>query len=365
MSCGAGWRLGAGGVRRILAIRRHALGDVLVTLPALQELGTAFPRATIDLVVDPPFAALLSGLDPCVRVVPWPTARAGAGGGWLRELRAAGYDLAIDWLGSPRTAFWTAISGAPTRIGYDLRWRAWAYNVRVSRNRACGTALAQYAGEAFLDPVRALGVAARAWRPATLRPAGAMSAAHRTWTRAVRGWPRPLVGLVLSASWSAKAWPVEQAAQLCALARADGASVLFVPGPGEDGLAQRLRNASPETPHAPSTTLPELADLLGLLDVLVATDCGPRHLAACLGVPTVTLFGPTDPRGWNQAHPDRVAARTGEPCSPCDLVTCPVPGHPCMTRLTGALAWEKVQALLARRGVLRDRPGRGEGEEES
>jgi len=350
VSAGRGIACGRG-VRRILAIRRKALGDALVTLPAVLRLAAAFPEAALDLVVDRPFAPLLAGLAPELRVVPWPPAGGRRPGVWTAQLRAARYDLVVDWLGSPRTALWTALSGAPLRVGYDLRLRGWAYNVRVPRDRTGATPLAQFAGEAFLDPLRALGFEVAPWLPAAARPPAGGGAEYRAWAAAWRAGAGPRVGLVLSATWSAKAWPVERAAELCRLAGGAGARVLLIPGPGDAAVAAALGAAAPAVPHAPPTTLLELADLLATLDVLVGTDSGARHLATVLGVPTVTVYGPTDPRGWNPVHPERVAVRTGEACSPCDLTECPVPGHPCMTRLTGAMVWAKVQALLAGRSA--------------
>jgi ADP-heptose:LPS heptosyltransferase len=146
--------------RRVLVIRRKALGDALVTLPAVLRLAAALPAATIDLVVDRPFAPLLASMAQGVQVIAWPPAQPG----WLRSLRAARYDLVIDYLGSPRTAWWTALCGAPLRVGYDLPRRRWAYNVRVPRNADQTTALAAFAGEAFLDPLRVLGLDPAPWR---------------------------------------------------------------------------------------------------------------------------------------------------------------------------------------------------------
>ena len=66
-----------------------------------------------------------------------------------------------------------------------------------------------------------------------------------------------------------------------------------------------------------------------------------------MGVPTVTLFGPTDPGGWNPEHPLHVAVRTGETCSPCDLKHCPLPDQPCMTGLSAEMVDEAVRSLLS------------------
>ncbi len=336
---------------RILVIRRKALGDALVSLPAVLRLREAFPEAEVDLVVDRGFAPLFAGLDPRLRILAWPP----AGGGplaWVRELRARRYDLVLDHLGSPRTAFWTAASGAPLRVGYDLRWRRLAYNLLVPRNRQAGRAVAAFAGEAFLDPLRALGLAPPPWRPAALAPPpeASLGRDYLGWRdRWRRSRPRPRAGLILSASWSAKAWPAREAARLCGLLEAAGIRPLLIMGPQDADLEERLRREAPAADFAPPTDLLELSDLLVRLDLLVATDTGARHLAATLGVPTVTLYGPTDPRGWNPVGPDHVAVRTGEPCSPCNLTICPVPGHPCLDGLSAETVLGAAATLLGRR----------------
>ena len=354
-------------IRRLLVIRRKALGDAVVTLPAVLRLAAAFPLARVDLVVDRPYAPLLAALARGLVILPWPPRREDAGaaatpaggagvaddavpgvppGGWVRCLRAARYDLVVDYLGSPRTALWTALSGAPLRVGYDLRWRRWAYNVRAPRNREGRFPLAEFAGEGFLDPLRALGLPTAPWRPALAGGSAALGADYLRWRDGWRATPGRCIGLALSATWSAKAWPAGSAAALYRRAQAEGARPLIVTGPGDERLAASIRAELPDAAFTPPTTLPELADLLSGLDLLVATDCGPRHLAAALDVPTVTLFGPTDPRGWNPEHPRHVVVRTGETCSPCDLIECPIPGHPCMTGLTAEMVWTKVQTLL-------------------
>ncbi len=348
------------GVQRILVIRRKALGDALVTLPAVQHLLAAYPGARVDLVVDRPIAPLLQDLARDLHVITWP--QPGGALGWWRRLRAGRYQLVIDFLGSPRTAVWTALTGAPVRVGYDLPRRRWAYNVRVPRNRLGGRRLSQFAGEAFLDPLRALGLAPPPWRPggaatATV-PAVALGADYRAWRD---GWSpgAPAVALVFSATWPAKAWPAAHVADLAHLLVARGAAPLVVPGPGDQQLVDAILGRAPDVPVAPSTDLAELTDLLRRCSALVGTDSGARHLAALVGTPTVTLFGPTDPGGWNPDHPRHVAVTNPVPCAPCDLTRCPVAGHPCLDQLAPATVARATGELLVRTGALdpaEDRP---------
>ncbi len=337
-------------LRRVLVIRRRALGDAVVTLPAVHALAAACPQARVDLLVDRPFVPLLRELADRVRVVSWPPSREEAPSGWLTHLRAQRYDLVVDILSTPRTALWTALSGARWRAGYALRWRRWAYNLPVPRDRQDGRRLRQFAAEGFLELARTLGVETAPWRPGGL--ASGIGRTGSDPTRDADVWPgdggRPRVGMILSATWPVKSWPVSEAVRLMRALASRGASVLLIPGPGDRDIAAAVAAAAPELRIAPATDLLELTGLLGRLDVLVATDCGPRHIAAGLGVPTVTLFGPTDPRGWNPEHPLHIMVRTGEPCSPCDLLACPVAGHPCMTGLRAEHVLAALDGLTTR-----------------
>jgi ADP-heptose:LPS heptosyltransferase len=69
--------------------------------------------------------------------------------------------------------------------------------------------------------------------------------------------------------------------------------------------------------------LPELAALLGELDVFITGDTGPMHLAAAMGTPVVALFGPSNPvRYGPRARRERIL-RVDLPCSPCGQVRLP------------------------------------------
>ena len=197
---------------RILMIRRRGLGDALVTLPAAIALRATWPDAELDLIVDRALADLFDAREGW-NVLAWDS-RGGPGAlDWIRRLRSRRYDLVIDFLSTPQTAVWTALSGARRRVGYDLCWRRWAYNVPVPRNRMVGRPLRQFAGESFLDPLRELGLAVPPWRPGLriVLDETAFGDPYRRWRGILDESTRPRVGLVLSATWPAKAWPLDEA----------------------------------------------------------------------------------------------------------------------------------------------------------
>ena len=351
-------------VKRILLIRRKALGDALVTLPAVMTVARAWPRAQIDLIMDRPFTPLLAHLAPEVQVLSWPPED---GSGLVGRLLRAPYDLTVDWLGSPRTALWSVLSGAPRRVGYDLPRRRWAYNIRVPRNRAVDTDLRGFAGEAFLDPLRVLGLQPEPWSRSAdhhERRGEADAGLGPTYRRWREEWLQrtgPRAVLVMSATWSAKSWPTRHIAALMDLLQEAGVVPLLAPGPGDEPLIDELGSGFASDRVAPPTTLLELADLLQRADIFLGTDNGARHLAAWLGVPTVTVFGPTDPMGWNPEDPRHVAVTHPVPCAPCNLTECPVAGRPCLEDLTPDLVAQAAYRVLdRRRSRIADRSNRTE-----
>jgi heptosyltransferase-2 len=79
---------------------------------------------------------------------------------------------------------------------------------------------------------------------------------------------------------------------------------------------------------------------------MVTNDTGPRHIAAALDVPVVTIFGPTHPE-WTEINFDKerkVAVKVF--CGPCQKKLCPL-DHRCMTRITPAMVYQTATELLA------------------
>jgi ADP-heptose:LPS heptosyltransferase len=342
-------------IHRVLLIRRKALGDCLVTLPAIYEMVKALPDARIDLIIDRPFARLISLLVPDVNVIP--CCGQFSEFAWYRHLRAQKYDLVVDWLGSPRTALWTMATGASLRVGYDLPRRRWAYNIRTPRNEHRTIGVRCFAGEAFLDPLRALGIQPASWNPGFLKgrklslPESDLGADYRLWRDSWAEIKKEKIAMMMSATWPAKAWANPEIIRLWFDLRDRGYSPLVVPGPGDETMMAVLREELPPEAFAPPTNLAELTDLFRLCRVFIGTDCGGRHLATALGLRTVTVFGPTDAQGWNPGHPWHVAVKSDVECLGCDLKKCPVPGHPCLDQLPASA----VVAGLVR--VLQDTTG--------
>ena len=335
------------GVRRILVLRRRALGDLLLTLPAVRALATAYPNAQLDLLVDRSLAAVVDGLSYVTRVVVFPDAAStprGRGAALVRlhrDVRAVGYDLVVDAIGTPRTAFLAWWSGARMRAGFAIRGRTWAYTVTVPRSDARRPV---YMRDAYLELVAAVGATTS---DLSFAPAGAEApGADAVASAAASACPR--IAVAPGATWPAKAWPEAHYARLLTLLidRLDAAVTVFW-GPGEEALADRLVAVEPRAAKAPRGDVAALARGLRAHDLLVSGDSGARHVAVGVGLPTVAFFGPTD---IPTATPPEGAHRTlTSPieCAPCQRLACPLAENFCLTRVTPEQALDAVEGALA------------------
>lgn len=231
-------------MRRLL-IRPGGIGDVIVSLPALEHLarGASFtevwtPTATVPLIgfADRVRAIAATGLDT-FELRPSPG---------LRET-LAGFDEIHTWYGSAREQFREAMQGLPVRF-----------------HAALPDSPAAHATDFYLAQVGAAGGAAP--RIALPREDCGFAAIHP-----FSGSPR-------------KNWPRERFAEVAARL---ALPVEWIAGPEED-LPGARRFAD----------LGALARWLAGASVYLGNDSGITHLAAACGAPVVAVFGPTDPAVW-------------------------------------------------------------------
>jgi heptosyltransferase-2 len=142
---------------------------------------------------------------------------------------------------------------------------------------------------------------------------------------------RPVAGIHLGAAFGpSKLWPADRIASLCAGLRARGVTPVLLGPPPDAPIAQDVQaGLSAPVPSLIGRDTPELMPgVLAALDVLVSGDTGTAHLAAALGVRTVTLFGPTDP-DLSAPRGDSAVIVGAAPCAPCFYADCPI-DHVCM-----------------------------------
>ena len=82
---------------------------------------------------------------------------------------------------------------------------------------------------------------------------------------------------------------------------------------------------------AGKTSISELTNYISKLDIFITGDSGPMHIAASLKIPTLALFGPTNPLETSQwKNPNSLIIKKNLDCQPCMKRTCPLKHHNCM-----------------------------------
>jgi heptosyltransferase-1 len=132
--------------------------------------------------------------------------------------------------------------------------------------------------------------------------------------RAIVGGDHPFALINPGAAWPNKRWPPERFGEVAAFLReVRGLPSFVLWGPGEEGLAGAVVETSGGAARvAPATSVPELVALSRAAALVISGDTGPLHIAAAVGTPTVSLFGPTDPhRNGPWALDDVAVSRYG------------------------------------------------------
>jgi heptosyltransferase-1 len=258
---------------RILVIRLGAMGDVIAALPAVASLKHSIPHSQITWVVEPKWSVLLEG-NPYVDSVMHLDRRTVAGltSAWSK-LRAARFDLAVDFQGLIKSALVATIARPERIFGFDAAHArespaSWFYSTKVQIR-------SHHAVERNLDLAAAAG-ASNILRTFPLPP----------------GQPEgrlPDGDFILAsplAGWGAKQWPLEHYSKLAQLLRREWGLPLVI----NSGEAVRVEGADTHV-----SGISGLIHATRRASAIVGVDSGPMHLAAALGKPGIALYGPTDP----------------------------------------------------------------------
>jgi len=291
----------------ILIVRLGALGDIVHAVPAAAALRQAFPDARVDWLVESkhrPIVDLVTCID---RVVPLERPSVA---GWLdvsRRMQEIQYDVAIDFQGLMKSAVLARASGAPRVIGFSI----WHLREKAARpfyseiHRDTPTERADHVVRQNLALLQNLGV-----DDLTIRfPFAEVHSDALAEIRTTLGDNRPFALINPGAAWPNKRWPPERFGEVAAFLREirDLPSVVLW-GPGEEGLAGAVVERSDGAARvAPATRIGDLLALSRAASLMISGDTGPLHLAAAVGTPTVSLFGPTDPQRNGPWSADDVA----------------------------------------------------------
>jgi ADP-heptose:LPS heptosyltransferase len=345
-------------VRRVLVLRLERIGDLLMTVPALDDIRQRLPDAEIDLVVggwNVEIARALRGVSRVEALDAVWLARGGAGMGTASLMRRArawrgrGYDVALNFEPDIRSNLVLASCGARWTAGYasggggPLLDQALEYDAGIHTTENARRLVAAVLGA----PRRAES------RTVTVDISDDVRKVTARRFASVRGGP--LVGIHTSGGRAIKQWPPERFGEVARrVSESFGATIVLTGARADRALVDVVKGCLPADRTIDVTgdaSLLALAAILERLDVLVTGDTGPMHLAATMGTPVVAVFGPSDPRRYAPLGARDRIVRVDLPCAPCNRIRLPparCTGHTpdCLAGVSVDLVFDAVMAVL-------------------
>ena len=309
-------------INRILIVAyRHGIGTFVLLTPFLKTLKKNIPLCEITLLVDSNVVAELACnckyIDKIINKKGLSTANLLKGIRYFKkEIASDKYNLTVSTIyeRTTRNAFWTYFSGAPYRISFDKSGSAfldthifdWHRNIHEVEN--------------YLQMLKGIGCSA-IYDDLNLEVAGESKeyATHYLKSNNISK-QHVVLGIHPGAkyNWHQKRWPLNNFIEVAERFLSEfKAKVIFFGGPDEEGLFLEMAHSNPNFILANKMKINHIHALIGCCSVFLSNDSGLMHVAASQGIPTIAVFGPTNPRKnapWKVTHKIITSNRK---CSPC------------------------------------------------
>jgi heptosyltransferase-2 len=350
--------------QKILVVQPSWVGDAVMATPTLRAVRELYPDAHISYLVRRYVKPLYAGMPWVNQIISYRTGKTKSKTGKglfdiAARLRGGKFDLAILLPNSFKSALICKMANIPRIVGYDRDGRSFLLTDRLLPIKEKGKYIPSPIIHAYMGLARYLGTTTRDLRMELFVTDSDRREANQVFTKAglepqldrpaIAGRP-PLVLVNPGAQYgAAKLWKAEYFAELADRFVQDlGATVLMSSAPRErsivDSIRKQMKHDSVDLATA-GITLGSLKEIVRRCDLMVTNDTGPRHIAAAMNVPVVTIFGPTHPPWSEIFYPRERQVAVKVFCGPCQKKICPL-DHRCMTQVTPGMVWNACSELL-------------------
>lgn len=334
-------------VGRILIIKLRGIGDVILTTGIIKNLKLEFPGAEIDYLTENPGKAALSGISELNEILILERYSNKQKIKLIMEIRKRKYDLVFDFFSNPTTALITFLSGARYRAGFPYRGRKYAYNLfgPGDRQKYHSADLHFKTLEDFNIKIHSKDLLFSLTDDERKFASNFISENKLN--------DKNIIGISPSGGWESKKCTPEKFAGIAsAVVKKYDARLLIVWGPGDYTDADKIKSLlSVNCIVAPPTTIKQMAALMSCCTVVIANDSGPMHISAAMEVPTLALFGPTDPFLQGPYGEKNETVRMDDlECINCNLTECPK-NRECFTQMPVESVMKKFDLIVSKNNL--------------
>lgn len=335
------------GLNKILVRGTNWIGDAVMTLPAVASVRAAYPGAHLAILAKPPVTEIYRLFSGANEIIPYHNQFDTPVGVFrlARALRQKKFDAAILLQNAIEAAIMSVAAGIHVRAGYNSDGRGFLLTHAVRRNEAI---FKVHQIDYYLEMVKALGSAPVA-RTMHLETFISPATATEVMAQYLPGENRNIIGLAPGATYGpAKRWLPERFAEAADRLSSDlNAQVVLFGSKADRATADEVqKHARTDMINlAGITHLRETIYLISRCRIFMSNDSGLMHVAGALNIPTVAIFGSTNPVTTSPPGEKTILVRKPVPCSPCLKRTCPT-DFSCMTSVTVEDVLEAAQTLL-------------------
>lgn len=341
---------------RVLIVKTSSMGDLIHTLPAVSDAKKALPALQFDWVVEESFAEIPAWHRDINKVIVlglrrwrknlWSAFKSGEIKNFLSQYRDTYYDVIIDPQALLKSAVLSRLAKGKMRYGYDAK------SVRSN--------LAQFGNDKtfFIDRKMHAIKHIRELFSKTFNYSYDENIVDYglDWSKFITpeiSLPEKYVVFIPNASWTSKLWPEEYWHELIRLAARAKINILLPTGNAEEEMrAKKLANTAPLFVQVlPRMKLGALATVISKAAACVFVDTGLGHLTAALGIPGVSLYGPTDKNHIGTLGAKQIHLSAKFPCAPCKLRQCNYKEYSaqkpaCFTTILPQNVWFNLEQLI-------------------
>ena len=321
-------------VSHLLLMPPNWIGDAVMAQPAMRAICLHYARHCDDLQISVCGRPWLNELLPYLNL---------PGAEFRPQIPKA--DTAFLFPNSFRSALQCRQAGVRQLIGYRGQWR----KLLLSRALPHRISLKnEHHRRFYLDIANQMDIPAEQADVCLSKPAGAEAAGHAAMQAQGLDSNRVICIAPGAQFGAAKCYPAEAYHAVVSQLAAAGWQPVILGMPEDQQVGQQIL-ADITTPHwnaAGATSLAEALQLISACRLMLCNDSGLMHVAAGLGIPTVTPFGATDPARTSPSGPHVKILYQPADCSPCLQRECSVKGHPCMANITPTMLFDACTAML-------------------